>query len=205
MIGKVQVTSVPNGIQSPEPGMHVQVINLKSTQGMLINSLHLEERAVGAVGTLSGAVPGFGGDVWFVLHDEKYKTRYQQAYQLSELKQIKPKTVFYQVGPDEINNHEFNDVQLKFDWVVYFYELEDYEGSGQSVAYCKEEDLLYITSLSHHSGDGPMEDGFTPGNSTVCTPAQFRKVIESEEVPIGVPIVQKEISDKVIELLNKAD
>lgn len=72
-------------IQNPEPGMHVQVINLKSTQGMLINSLHLEERAVGAVGTLSGAVPGFGGDIWFVLHDHVHKTRYMQAYLLSEL------------------------------------------------------------------------------------------------------------------------
>jgi len=194
-----------NMIQAPEPGMHVLVVDLKSTQGMLVTFVHLEERKVGVTGTLSGAVPGFGGDVWFVLHDQKYKTRYQQAYQLSELKQIKPKTVFYQVGPDEINNYQFNEVQLKFDWVVYFYEHHDYEGSGQAVAYCKEEDMLYIKSLSHHSGVGPVEDGFTAHNSTVAVRAEFRKVIESEEIPIAVPIVQKEISDKVLELLNKAD
>lgn len=31
-------------IQAPKPGMHVQVINLKNIQGMLMNRLHLEER-----------------------------------------------------------------------------------------------------------------------------------------------------------------
>ena len=87
MIGKVQVTSVPNGIQSPERGMKVKVtkLELETLQGVYINTLYTEERTLGATGELVSHVPGFDGDIWFVLHDHVHKTRYMQAYLLSEL------------------------------------------------------------------------------------------------------------------------
>lgn len=40
------------------------------TRGMMINPRHLTIRREGARGTVLNYVPGHGGDVWFVQHDD---------------------------------------------------------------------------------------------------------------------------------------
>lgn len=51
-----------------KPGLCVTVAKLGSTDGMTIAPKHLAVRRVGTVGTVSGYVPGHGGDVWWVKH-----------------------------------------------------------------------------------------------------------------------------------------
>jgi len=43
---------------------------LESTDGMLINCKHLDVRRPNATGRYIGWVPGHGGDVWWVEHDD---------------------------------------------------------------------------------------------------------------------------------------
>lgn len=51
-------------------GLRIRITNLGDTKGMLINSRHLDCRQKGITGTVDGYVPGHGGDVWFVKHDD---------------------------------------------------------------------------------------------------------------------------------------
>ncbi len=51
-------------------GLQVKVVKLGDTKGMLIKPQHLDVRQVGITGTITGYVPGHGGDVWWVKHDE---------------------------------------------------------------------------------------------------------------------------------------
>lgn len=50
-------------------GMRVKIGGLRSTRGMTINPRHLNVRKEGITGTIQGWVPGHGGDVWWVQHD----------------------------------------------------------------------------------------------------------------------------------------
>lgn len=52
-----------------QPGLRVKVKKLEGTKGFLINSKHLAVRRKGVRGTVKNWVPGHGGDVWFVQHD----------------------------------------------------------------------------------------------------------------------------------------
>ena len=56
-------------IQNPKNGMRVQVACLESALGMFVAWRHLSVRRVGVTGTITGCVPGHGGDVWWVQHD----------------------------------------------------------------------------------------------------------------------------------------
>ncbi len=51
------------------PGLRVKTTKLGDTIGMLINEEHLYVRQVDIIGTVTGYVPGHGGDVWWVKHD----------------------------------------------------------------------------------------------------------------------------------------
>jgi hypothetical protein len=53
-----------------EPGMRVRIGDLGSTLGMLIADKHLNVRKSGTTGVITRYVPGHGGDVWFVKHDD---------------------------------------------------------------------------------------------------------------------------------------
>lgn len=53
-----------------QTGDRVRVVKLDSTTGMLIADRHLQARRVGATGIVRNYVPGHGGDVWFVEHDD---------------------------------------------------------------------------------------------------------------------------------------
>ena len=50
-------------------GMKVRISKLGETTGMLIKPRHLECRKLEVTGTVKGYVPGHGGDVWWVQHD----------------------------------------------------------------------------------------------------------------------------------------
>lgn len=69
----------------PSPGDHAKIVRLGSTMGMLIMQRHLAVRAVGVTGTVLDWVPGHGGDVWWVHHDESDDIG---AYSVDEMAQI---------------------------------------------------------------------------------------------------------------------
>jgi hypothetical protein len=51
-------------------GLRVRTTKLGDTKGFLIKSRHLDCRKAGITGTVSGYVPGHGGDVWWVKHED---------------------------------------------------------------------------------------------------------------------------------------
>lgn len=55
----------------PEPGSKVVThAELDSTSGMMVSPRHIECRRPSAKGTVRGWVPGHGGDVWWVEHED---------------------------------------------------------------------------------------------------------------------------------------
>jgi len=52
-----------------KPDLRVKTTKLNDTEGMLINQKHLAVRRESVTGTVKSYVPGHGGDVWFVQHD----------------------------------------------------------------------------------------------------------------------------------------
>ena len=53
-----------------KPGQRVIVTQLESTDGMLIAEKNMQPRRIGATGTVAHHVPGHGGDVWIVQHED---------------------------------------------------------------------------------------------------------------------------------------
>lgn len=72
----------------------VKVKRLKSTRGFLVKKEHLSARRKGATGILGNPVPGYGGDVWWVLHEDDGKIA---AYAYGELEIIQTSTT--SLGP----------------------------------------------------------------------------------------------------------
>lgn len=61
----------------PENGTRLRTKSiLGSTGGMLINAKYLDARKPNAIGTYYGHVPGHGGDVWWVKHDDGSESAY---------------------------------------------------------------------------------------------------------------------------------
>ena len=52
-----------------KPNMKVATVRLRETTGIIVGDRHLEVRKAGVAGTVLGQVPGHGGEVWFVKHD----------------------------------------------------------------------------------------------------------------------------------------
>lgn len=50
-------------------GLRVEIVRLEDTKGMFVAKKHLDVRDVGAKGEIIGYVPGHGGDVWWIKHD----------------------------------------------------------------------------------------------------------------------------------------
>lgn len=73
----------PDGISG---GLRVRVTKLKSDgRGFLVKDEHLECRREGVTGTIRGWVPGAGGDLWWVHHDDSEEIG---AYIFTELEEI---------------------------------------------------------------------------------------------------------------------
>lgn len=51
-------------------GLRVKVTTLGDAKGMFVKKEHLDVRTIGVKGTVVGYVPGHGGDVWWVKHDD---------------------------------------------------------------------------------------------------------------------------------------
>ena len=51
-------------------GLRVEVKKLGDTRGMLIQKEHLDIRKLGVKGTIVGYIPGHGGDLWWIRHDD---------------------------------------------------------------------------------------------------------------------------------------
>ena len=57
-------------IEDIKVGMRVKTTRLHSTRGMIVKEHHLKVRKAGLEGTVKGYVPGHGGDVWWVEHND---------------------------------------------------------------------------------------------------------------------------------------
>lgn len=102
----------------------------------------------------------------------------------------------YNVGPDEMWDSDMpGEDNQKFEWLVYSYENGSYEGSGEAVALCKEDGLLYVKNLGHCSCYGPMDGGMEAGAKV--TIAYFL----SQKDNIHSYDAMDEIKEKVRELL----
>ena len=53
-----------------EIGLRVEVKKLGDTKGVFIKKEHLDVRKIGVKGEVVGYVPGHGGDVWWIKHDD---------------------------------------------------------------------------------------------------------------------------------------
>lgn len=51
------------------PQLRVRTIALESTDGLIAAPAYLDARKTGVLGTVVNALPGHGGDVWLVSHD----------------------------------------------------------------------------------------------------------------------------------------
>lgn len=103
----------------------------------------------------------------------------------------------YNVGPDELYDLPGEDDQ-KWEWLVFWYEDGGYDGSGEAVALCKEDNLLYIKNLSHCSCYGPMDGGMGSGDKVTI------EDFVSHKDNIHIYDARMEIKDKVVELLASA-
>jgi hypothetical protein len=65
-----------------KPDLRVRTGELESTTGMIIPSDFVTPRKAGITGTVIRVVPGHGGDVWFVKHDNTHEVA---AYCFTEL------------------------------------------------------------------------------------------------------------------------
>ncbi len=54
--------------------LRIRTTKLGDTKGMTIAPAHLICRREGVTGTVLGHVPGHGGDVWWVKHDDSIDT-----------------------------------------------------------------------------------------------------------------------------------
>lgn len=79
-----------NTVDLKEPRLRVKTLALSDTLGMTIAPKHLTVRRAGVSGTLTGYVPGHGGDVWWVKHDDSEDVG---AYTITELEPLKNRAV----------------------------------------------------------------------------------------------------------------
>lgn len=57
-------------LEEVKVGLRVKVTKLEDTKGMMIKREHIDVRTVGVKGTVVGYVPGHGGDIWWIKHDD---------------------------------------------------------------------------------------------------------------------------------------
>lgn len=102
----------------------------------------------------------------------------------------------YNVGPDEFSEYELKEMDAEnFEFVVYWYEGGGYDGSGEAVGLCKDDNLLYVKGLGHCSCYGPMDGGMGSGDKvTIEDFLSHKDDIHSYDA-------RTEIKEKVKELL----
>lgn len=106
----------------------------------------------------------------------------------------------YKVGPEELDKFDLENLKLEenqFKWMVYWYEIDMMEGSGEAVALHVETGLLHVEDLGHCSCYGPLDDGILLSGDTY-TVEKFL----SDKDDITEFDARKEVKDKVRELLG---
>jgi hypothetical protein len=86
-----------------------------------------------------------------------------------------------QVGPDELASWDMEEVQKTshlYEWFVYWYKNEGYDGSGEAVALRKEDGMLVAQGLGHCSCYGPLE-GWSAHPVTAVTVEEFLRPKDS--------------------------
>ena len=68
-----------------KPNLRVRTTELGETKGMMVVQRHLQCRKEGVAGVVLNAIPGHGGDVWFVQHEGSEDVG---AYVFDELEKI---------------------------------------------------------------------------------------------------------------------
>jgi len=111
----------------------------------------------------------------------------------------------YDVGPDKLEDYDLNWVggykedhqqgDGGYEWVVYWYENEYYEGYGQAVA-LRKDGLVEVKDLSHCSCYGPMEHWATEA-STISVEELLRKKDNVHDLQI-----REEVEEKVRQLIS---
>lgn len=99
----------------------------------------------------------------------------------------------YDVGPDELNRYDLEQVGWSYQWIVYWYENGGYDGSGYGVG-LREDGLLDTITLGHCSCYGPIS-GNTWETQTV------EKFFE-QKISVHDYDHREEVINKVRELLS---
>lgn len=78
----------------------------------------------------------------------------------------------YNVGPDELI-YEYDEMvkDERYEWIVYWYQTGDYDGSGEAAMYGKD-GKLYTRGLGHCSCYGPL-DGWATDQPVAVEPEKF--------------------------------
>ena len=102
----------------------------------------------------------------------------------------------YNVGPDELTDYGLKYMDGAYKWLVYWYEIGGYDGSGEAVA-LREDGMLVVKNLGHCSCYGPMEDWAT-GSSVVSRDEYLRKKEDIHDLT-----VMEAVDEKVRKLLAR--
>jgi len=97
----------------------------------------------------------------------------------------------YNVGLDEFFDYDLSYVGNEYDWFVYAYYNNGYDGEGEAVGY--KDGNLYFYNLSHCSCYGPLE-----GSPQVITVDNW---LNSNDIH-DADTRYKEVRDKLVELLS---
>lgn len=105
----------------------------------------------------------------------------------------------YNIGPTELEDYELENIdQSKYQWLVYWYKYECWEGDG-SVAALGIDNKLYFWNIGHCSCYGPFEEFLGNKNDpNIITIEQLKTDIDSIHYSYNY-----EVTNKVLELLNE--
>jgi hypothetical protein len=84
------IAECKENMRLPEFGTKVRIADTIATNeecaSFLVHNRHIEARKPGSVGTYHGYVPGAGGDVWWVLHEDNTVGAYEftEVFDLEE-------------------------------------------------------------------------------------------------------------------------
>ena len=63
----------------------------------------------------------------------------------------------YKVGPDEFSSWDLETLPDDYEWMIYYYEYESYDGHGTCVVKINDEQYM-VLNLGHCSCFGPLDD-----------------------------------------------
>ncbi len=101
----------------------------------------------------------------------------------------------YKVGPDSLDEWDFNKLNDDVKWLVYYYTSGSYDGSGYAV-WQNENGTFGSTSLGHCSCYGPLED------ANQAIQMSYNDMLDDVNGQWDKEIVQP-VMNKVLELIKE--